>query len=514
MRRLLSIAAGALLFTTLSPFVSPASAAPGCGEFDNPETGIPGEVSAMDQVSGRADRGYNCGLALIGYNNIGARGGNANMAWSGNCAYIAGDKGVAVMDVSDPTQPRFARTLHGKGSDISIETIAAIDAGDRHLLAAGRYGLLGYTGNPAQVPVDLYDTSDCAKPKFLTTYLMPSNVHTFTFSADGKRLFSTLPLQAIDVTNPRKPTYLGNLETDMKAQGVNHLYYAHEVALSPDNTRLYLGGQVIGDEEMIVLDIKDWPRKRAIVLGRLKTPGHSISRMTINGKPYLLNSDESVVSPTAKGCLPEAFTPFGGVAQPYLTDISNERAPKIVGKYRLPINEPQNCVQQVLDFNDSSVHFHNVDNTEKTTFAMLPMWNAGLRVIDVRNPAAPREVAYFNPGRFQTKNYVSKFRTTDGFARLIRAQGASNLDQSWAHTRYVPETGHIWLTTQSGGFWVLELEPQLRAALGLPAKHAIYPKGREARPKATRLRIGNIPGSVSASTAAMYCTLGPVQAAA
>lgn len=493
-----------------SALPTPALAAPGCGPHDRPETGIPGEVSLADQVSGRADHGYNCGVALIGYSNLGARGGNANMAWSRNCAYVAGDRGIAVVDVSDPTKPRHVRTLHGWGSDVSIESIAAVDAGGRHLLAAGRYGLLGFTGNPRKIPLDIYDTTDCANPKIITTYEWPSNIHGLTFSADGLRLFGTLPVQAIDVSNPAKPKFLGNIEADLKAQGVNHIYYAHEATLSADNTRLYLGGQVFGDEELMILDITGWPQKRATLLSRIiGKPGHSVTLATINGRRHLVNSDESVASPFAKGCLPEAMTPMGGAAQPYVTDIGNERSPRTIGQFRLPINEPQNCAQQVAGYNNSSVHYQNVDDTNHTTFAMFPMWNAGLRIVDLRNPRAPREVAYFNPGRFQFRGIADRYRTRDAYARVIRLQNASGLDQAWAHTRYVPESGHIWLTTQSGGFWVLELEPQVRAALGLPAVPTKYPNGRAPRPDFTQLRIGQIPRT----TAALYCTIGPVQGA-
>ena len=85
-----------------------------CGAKDLPETATAGDVPLADQLSGRADHGYNCGLALVGYSSLGRRGGNANMAWSGDCAYIAGD-GVAIVDVHDPTHPRQVGTLHSGG---------------------------------------------------------------------------------------------------------------------------------------------------------------------------------------------------------------------------------------------------------------------------------------------------------------------------------------------------------------------------------------------------------------
>ncbi|MCU1484787.1 MAG: repeat family protein, partial [Actinomycetia bacterium] len=65
-----------------------------CGAADLPETGIQGDVPKADQSSGRAEQGYNCGLALVGHTTLGAGGrrpdSNGNMAWAGHCAYVAG----------------------------------------------------------------------------------------------------------------------------------------------------------------------------------------------------------------------------------------------------------------------------------------------------------------------------------------------------------------------------------------------------------------------------------------
>jgi hypothetical protein len=88
--------AAALVVGVLSPFTVPEAmataaaaaavpatgTAPRCGSRDLPETGVAGDVPLADQLSGRAEQGYNCGLALVGYSSLGARGGNANMAWS------------------------------------------------------------------------------------------------------------------------------------------------------------------------------------------------------------------------------------------------------------------------------------------------------------------------------------------------------------------------------------------------------------------------------------------------
>src|SRR4051812_26035585 len=168
-----------------------------CGRRDLPETGLQGDQPRRDQLSGRAEKGYNCGVALVGHTDLGGRTGNANMAWAGNCAYVAGaGTGIAVVDVSNPRAPKFVATLHGGGSDFTLETLNAIKVGDRAVLVAGRYGPI-----PLQIPapMDIYDVRDCAHPKLMSTFQFASNIHNLTFSPDGRRVYATLPLQVLDI---------------------------------------------------------------------------------------------------------------------------------------------------------------------------------------------------------------------------------------------------------------------------------------------------------------------------
>jgi hypothetical protein len=471
------------------------SAAPACGALDQPETGVQGDVPLTDQLSGRADEGYSCGLSLVGASTLGGRGGNGNMVWAGGCAYIAGD-GVAVVDVSDPTAPRHVRTLHGPGSDMSIETLAAVDVPGRRILAAGRYGFQFDFGLQGSAPVDIYDLTDCTAPRLLTTFHMPGAVHNLTFSADGTRLWSTIPLQAADTTDPANPVYLGSLDDALRTNGPFHLEYAHEVWPSADGTRIYVGGQIPGDEATMVFDVADWPAQPPRLLSSFTGPGHSIRTATIGGRDYVLHSDESIVGPTSNGCLPTLASPAGGPSEPRLTDVTDLANPTRVGTLRLAINQPEHCLDAVASGVNGSAHYQDVDDPDDTTFAMVSMWNSGLRLFDLRDPADPTEVAYFNPGRYDlglSSNPIDAI----GLA-------GRGMDMAWAHVRYDAATGHIWLATRAGGFWVLELQPQLRAALGLPAMPALHPEGGPVRPAG---EVAPATGLAGGSDALLYCTL-------
>ncbi len=482
------------VFGLLAVPVAPSGAgSSGCGPLDRPETGLQGEVPIADQASGRALQGYDCGLALVGH--VALPGASANMAWAGHCAYVAtSGSGINVVDVSDAQHPKVTTTLHGPGSDLTIETIATKQIGSRAVLVAGRYGLTA--GVPVPAPMDIYDASDCAQPKFLTTFNFPENIHNLTFSPDGSRVYATLPLQAVDVHDPAHPVYLGNLEQQIPQSNLfqqagvpNASYLAHEVWTSSDGNLLYLGGQTPTFGWFTIADITGWPARKPTVLSQVEGRGHSIRLATINGRTYALHSEESIVGPTAKGCVSPTLNPFAGAAQPWLSDVTDPTRPLMhLSQLTLAINDPANCAREAADGENASVHYHDVDNPQRTTFVMASMWNAGLRIFDVRRPLQPKEVAYFNPGMFLTPS------------------DSGVLDKAWGHVHYDETTGRIWFATQSGGFWVVELEPQLRQQLGLPAVPVLHPNGTAPRPADT---IGT-PARPAVATQQYYCVIGSV----
>ena len=517
-----------------------------CSKKDRPEEPgqLQGDVPAAHQESGRARQGYNCGLSLVGQTLIERvsedgeqQNGNANMAWAGDCAYISGpgvlfgeppaevpsENGVAVVDVSDPANPVHVRTLRTPGAAFSSEAIHAVQTPDRAVLVVGEYGNVGKT----DVPMDIYDVSDCADPVLLQTFEWPENTHNLTISGNGRYVFGTQPLQVLDIdplfddSPGTEARFLGNLEKEVpiplvatgpgadlddplptevrevrKSGDVSSV--AHEAWPSHDASTLYIGGVTAQFEALTIVDLSAWlardadnvPAGPPRVISQRSGRGHSVRTASVDDdgeqRRLLIHSEEGVFG-LAKGCFPETLNPFAGPAQPHITDITDPAAPAPVTQFGLEINQPENCPAQLDSGVDASTHYHTVDREDRTNFVMASMWNAGLRVFDVRDPERPVEVAYFNPGDV----------SADPDTVL--------LDQAWGHARYVPETGHIWFATAAGGFWVVELAPQVRKHFRqAPARGGQHhPAGRPgtvgaARPD-PRLRVDVTP---------YYCTLG------
>ena len=159
-----------------------------------------------------------------------------------------------------------------------------------------------------------------------------------------------------------------------------------------------------------------------------------------------------------------------------------------VSQMTLAINDPANCPRRSPPAMNASVHYHDVDDPADTTFVMASMWNAGLRIFDVRDPLRPTEVAYFNPGMFRR-------RRTAGSSTRRGAMSATT-----------PSTATSGSRRRRGGFWVVELEPQVRRRSASPPFGARTRTAARPRPADT---LGVL-GAPAFSTAQYYCTLGPV----
>jgi hypothetical protein len=554
------VVAAIVVVVSMVPFLDrPADGAAGgalCAPGDLPEgiglDGLPtpqlqGDVPRAHQAEdergvSRAEAGYNCGLALVSREILDADGrtptGNANMAVASHCAYVAGPGtvfgpagyeaaddagGVAVVDVSDPSDPEHVKTLKGRGATSLVsETLHAIDvvhpitrAVTRSILVTGQYGNFGSGGDK---PMEVYDVTGerCEAPVHLGTVVWPENIHNLTISGNGRYVFATQPTQVVDISpmfrgEPHR--YLGNLDNVMeypvlmpapgadvddllpgvRQEGLPTTYFGHEAAPSYDGTQVVLGSQTPAFDVFTIADIGPWlsrnadgtPKGMPVIRSQRAGRGHSVTRASIGSQRWVMHAEESVFG-GAYGCAPSRLNPFVGPAEPSFTEVTDVDEPRMhVSTFGLEINRPESCFAQLDSGVQASVHYHEFDNRHDAKIAILSMQNAGIRVVDVRDPEHPREIAYFNPG------------DVDAGPEVV-------LDNAWGHPRYDAETGQIWFATSSGGFWVVELEPQVRRHLEMPV--AVAPRHPGGAPGTQGAGPVELPAS--AALPPMWCTLG------
>jgi hypothetical protein len=463
---------GGVLAAAFAASVPEGAAAP---TADRLEPGLQGQTEPGEARV--LPRPYSTGVQIVGHAALSGRDSNLQLAWVDSCAYVSTTSpnflgwgisadpstyGVAVIDVRDPRAPKQVGLLRDRGSLYASETIHAVAAPDRKVLAAGSYGApddAAYT--------DLYDVSDCANPKHMSEIKWPESVHTLTLSPNGKRLYGTDidpftgkgGIIAFDIADLSRPRLIGKFAAT-KPDGTSFEFAAHEISLSPDEKRIYAGAIAATDGELsrrpgakfpsvetfgpdaggiLIFDNSDIAEGKADpklrLIGTAAGGGwHSVMRARIGGLPYLVGGAEL-------GACPGSW--------PRFTSIADEAHPVVVGEFKLAMNHAENCPQRTDAEKMSAgvtgapgtaaLHFNDVDSADDTRLGLFNFMWAGLRIVDLRDPAKPSEVAYFKPG-----------------------------DACTGHVRYLPKTGQIWLVCGASGFHVLALKPDVRKALGLP----------------------------------------------
>lgn len=427
-----------------------------CGPGSREETGMQGRVSQADHDAGLAAAGFTCNTQMVGSfapeRVIGTVGGFKVERYRDkagrDCAFADStllfptnildlELGVNVFDMSDPTKPvRTARLI----------TPAMLSPHESLVVSQEGGVLAAVLGNPAFGPgiVDIYDVSeDCRKPVLKSSTPLGLFGHESGISPDGKTFFSgspsTFTLVALDISNPSlpKPLWTG-------------FYASHGLSISPDGNRAYVAS-FTNPAGMLVLDISEIQARKAnpqvkevsrLSWDTVTIPQNAIP-FTSNGKKYIMEVDEYSGNP---GPIPVAIH-GSKVGAARIIDISDETKPKVISNLRLDVHNTENRAEIAGDPGAQNPtggyagHYCNIPTRVNPTIVACSMILSGLRIFDIRDPANPVEVAYFNA---PVKPRV-----------LTLPAPASN----WAMSSpaFVPERKEIWYTDGYQGFYVVKV---------------------------------------------------------
>ncbi len=462
-----------------------------CGPGSVPEHGLQGEVPKADRESGRSRLGYRCNLELTGQYQ--GEGQSWQNAWYGHCDYFdtvfperERSPGVQVVDVSDPAHPRLTANL----------TTPAMLGPWESLKVNQRRGLLGAVAaySPAgngPVFFDVYDlTADCAHPvlKASVPVQMPTG-HEGNWAPDGRTYYSASTLtgfmSAIDVSDPSAPRLLTVIPQE-----------SHGLSVSDDGTRMYVanpgfdGGaagchagtplsETSSQSCLNGLDILDVGTiqsrgtlpilSRPTIVGSLRWTDGSAAQHTIpityGGHPYLVFVDEG-----GSGAPINTQGPAGAAR---IIDIADDTHPMVVSKLKLAIQMPEN---NRLGVGDDAVdglfgyqgHYCTVDRENDPTALACGYFQSGIRVFDIRDPRAPREIAYFNPpAQIGRKAALPGSEHANG-----PAFAASTLDADWcaSQVRFVQDPPSLWAACQDNGLMILRFTNGAYPLPPLPSK--------------------------------------------
>ena len=338
--------------------------------------------------------------------------------------------------MSNPSKPVRTATLQTPAMQTPHESL---------VLSERRGLLVAVMGTAAFYPgfVDIYDlNADCRYPELQSSLPVGLLGHESGFAPDGNTFYATSlftgEVTAVDVSDPKLPVplWVGD-------------YPSHGLTISEDGNRAYLADLGQG---LTVLDVSEIqarkPNPRERVVSRLTWEMLTIPQVAvpvkIQGRRYLVEVDEFS---TEKGS-PVPVSNGERVGAARIIDIENEQDPRVVSDIRLAVNQPENRAELAGDPGASSpaqgyaAHYCSVPRYEDPGIVACSFIASGLRVFDIRDPARPKEIAYFV--------------APAGSPTLGGPDGPPS-NYAMSGPAFVPERGEIWYSDGNTGFYALRV---------------------------------------------------------
>jgi hypothetical protein len=474
-----------------------------CGLGSHPEAGRQGRVPLADYESGRASKPYTCNTELVSHYGItgGFQVHRYHDLAGRECAFydsslLVGkdvpkgvEPGVYVIDMSDPTRP--VRTA-------ALQSPAGLSPHESLRLNTARGLLAMNMGTATTLPgfVDVYDVSeDCRHPVLRSSLPLSLGGHEGGFSPDGRTYWVTTTsapgVYAIDISDPSVPSIVWQTFD----------YAVHGLSFSADGTRAYLAQvsdfvttTTSGAGGLAILDVTEIqnrvPNPTVREVATLTWPEVSIPQnnvpVTIGGRKHLVQFDEYDTNVFGN----EPTDVVGGV---HIIDINDETKPQIVGRIRLEVHQQEaRATDQQADPGNQragqgyAAHYCAVPREVEPGIVACSMIASGLRLFDIREPAQPREVAYFN------QPLVSGPDPSERGAYAMSAPA------------FAPERGEVWYSDSNTGFFNVRLTGEAEALLrhspaGAPE---VLGAGQEAAPPPPPRRAAGLPATGGTSAGA------------
>jgi len=434
---------------------------------------------------GKSNTGSALNMEVVGHNDLGGRGFNADVWVHKQYAYVGmwgfgdwanGSKdrfcpsgsntSVVIIDARTPDNPREVGRLQNppntSAEDIVVYTARYGPLAGHDIAAAGIQwcGDSRYDAN-AEHGLMLWDVTNPALPVqigYLNTGCCTRGVHEFevehrpdlgrTFAyatvPTSRYLDATTPsgyrdadgegdFRLIDITDPAHPVQVA----DWGIQDIGGPFYAgqgcdadanygHGAEPSEDGKLVFVS---YWDSGFIALDVTD--PTQPVFKGRTVYPanadGDAHSASYDDARKLLFTADEDFCKTSGPG-IEKGY----GYLRVY--DYSNLAAPVQIGEYRTPNS---------LGTNDQGAGDYTIHNALVVgTDVYMSWYSDGVRVVDASNPRAPKEVAFFVPS------------AANNPVKPSQRGVLNNATQVWG-VAYDQTTGLIYASDMNSGLWIL-----------------------------------------------------------
>ncbi|HVF53579.1 MAG TPA: hypothetical protein VNC78_08215 [Actinomycetota bacterium] len=366
-------------------------------------------------------------LEQIGHEPLMNRGMNAALAVRGDYAYVGSrtdglhpNAGLMVVDISDPAAPSVVHQIGPPAAGNIGETTREMRIWpEKELLIvlnlASNCSYLIHECSPTSATMDdvfrFFDISgeNAAAPKLVGEYVPSVNPHEFFLWDDPKRpgralMYMSTPgggtqLLVTDISRAAEGEFeeIATWTTVIPEQGDNRL---HSLSVSNDGTRGFIAYLQGG---FFVIDTSQIAKGVPEPKIELVTPLQN--RVFWEGPGAhsavkLYGRPYVVVTDEVYGEIPVLLAGHGcpwGWMR--VVDIRNPAAPKVVSEYTLPENNDEFCASLTDNTPDrNTLASYAAHNPTVTKNLVFVTWHAGgVQVVDLHDPAAPTQVAEFKP---------------------------------------------------------------------------------------------------------------------
>jgi hypothetical protein len=310
-------------------------------------------------------------------------------------------RGWSILDVTDPTAPECVAYIPGPENTWTIQ----IQVAEGKMITALERIAPGWGGNEAKEFSEgflIWDVAKPAEPRQLGHFRTGSTGTHRNFYDGGNLVHAAAGApgmagkiyRIVDIADPAKPREAGRFSLPEQATGSagSGLKFSLHGPAHVENNHAYLP---YGDGGAIVLDVSDLSQPRRI--GQLAFRGITATQgihtfLPLPRRRIALVNDEAI---RENG---DENLNLAGII-----DISDESQLRLISLFPLPDPPPESGLKNFYEkggrFGPHNQHHpnHQACLEDRDDIAYLTYFNAGLRVYDIRDARAPKEIAYFVP---------------------------------------------------------------------------------------------------------------------
>ena len=240
----------------------------------------------------------------------------------------------------------------------------------------------------------------------------------YLYTAAGEPGFRNVVIQIFDMKDPKAPKFVGRAWIPGQKDGEPGYegQYAHHPVVDEENKRLYVGYRGAG--QAAAFDISNPARPALIWEVDMNPPHrgpHTVSPIVYDtvpnfGKDALPRTYAFIVD-EAGGAADMSPCPGGVRSASYMVDITTEKKPWPVSVWQVPVG---NFCDKGGRFgpHQSAETVNGKINRFADKLAWIAYFNAGIRIVDLADPYAIKEVGYYIPKTNRNSHPIVKGQKT------------------------------------------------------------------------------------------------------